>query len=191
MDSEWTVSLSLICEVCHIWLKMYKNRSRGLKRTASVLTSATASTSSLSEERATEERTNSSREPLRERDETNVASSNARRNSDQRENVSPPPPKKPNNQNTGGDRKSDKETLPKSQSNPKPCPKPASRVARDRSNKTSLLSNHVDVDVNTLCMAFSTKFEELVTKSGFKLHDGEEPFLLSEYNVTSYFCCAA
>ena len=148
-----------------------------------MLPSATSSVSNLSDERPTETGTNSQREPLKERDEINVASSHSRRNSDQNDDVSSPPSKKSNNMRTGDDRKQDKGSSHKSQTHPKTT----SKFAREKSNKSSLLSNHVDVDLDTMCMAFSSKFEELVTKSGFKLQDGEEPFLLSESSVSVHF----
>ncbi|KAE8746145.1 hypothetical protein FOCC_FOCC007146 [Frankliniella occidentalis] len=166
---------------------MYKNRSRGLKRTASALPAGASSVSNLGEERQEPdpETTNQQqREPLKERSQKNIRSE-----SDEIENDRPPA-KKPNNRNTDEESTTAKveSKIPKSQPKTQPKPKAApitsakvkpggSRQSRER-NKSSILNNHVDIDVNTMYMSFPSKFEELVTKSGFKLQDGDEPFLL-------------
>ncbi|KAK3913826.1 Fanconi anemia group D2 protein [Frankliniella fusca] len=172
---------------------MYKNRSRGLKRAASVLTSGVDTSSNLSEERPApepEKTTNQQREPLREQ-----ISKNTRRDLDETENERPPAKKvtKRNDIELGNTAKDDSKipkTQPKAisqtQSKPQPSSTSAAKVkpggsrrSRDQ-NKTSILNNHVDVDVSTMYMSFPSRFEELVTKSGFKLQDGDNPFLLSK-----------
>lgn len=166
-------------------LDMYKNRSRGLKRVASVLGSASASSSNLGEDKASSSRPpNQQRSPLKEAKHHNVADEE-----EDSDDVRPPPTKKPHIPSPEVEKKTVKsarveaksqpKSKPKADSAPAPKPKP-SRPSRDRSTKPSLLSNCVDIDVNTLYAVFPSKFEELVAKSGLKLRDGDEPFLLSK-----------
>lgn len=171
--------------------RMYKNRARGLKRTASALvsgaSSALASGSNLGEEKERPPRDeatiNQERDVLKERPKSNTPAP------DEIDDDSSPPAKKVSRASAGSENKSAKtaKNEPKSQPKPKPVQPAAAKPAaakpkpgRQSREKSSLLSNHVDIDVNTMYMAFPSKFEELVTKSGFKLQEGDSPFLLSK-----------